>query len=73
MAERIKFMKNPLITLEMEAANLRFVAQCLNGLRHRIPHSTNCVGGFNLGTLYYLKKLFLSKYVGIGILLFIRI
>jgi hypothetical protein len=66
-------MKNPMITLEMEAANLRFVAQCLNRLRHRIPHSTNDVAGFILGTLYSLKKLFLSKHVGIGFLLFTRI
>jgi len=43
VAERIKLMKNPLITSKMEDANLRFAAQGLNRLRHRIPHSTNGV------------------------------
>ena len=65
MAERIKLMKNSMITSEMEVANLRFVAQCLNRLRHRVPHSTKGVTGFNLGTLYSLKKLFLSKHVAV--------
>jgi hypothetical protein len=73
VAERIKLMKNAVITSEKEAADLRFAVQCLNRLCHRIPHSTNGVSGFNLGTLYSLKKLFLSKHVGIGLLLFIRI
>ena len=72
MAEGIKLMKNPMITSEMEAANLQFVAQCLDRLRHRIPHGKNGVPGFNLGTLYSLKKLLLPKHVGIGSLLFIR-
>jgi hypothetical protein len=50
-------------TSEMENATFRFISQCLNRLRDRAPHSANGVAGFNLGTLYSQKNLFLSKRV----------